>query len=181
MIINENSGSSPHTECNRLLLVRLNARFSLLALDIFFESIDVQPKHSGISVEDYPLVLGLAPNGLFSTEQVVHLPKTALQIRGFGCQCCFTRMQMIPKREVAEDNTQTRTIIALELVNRLREIRTRRTLEVSKFDNCHRRIGASADMTRFSTARSGRRGTFGDCQSRKPLGAIEHRAAHKRS
>ena len=156
MIINENSGGSPHTECNRLLLVRLNARFSLLALDIFFESIDVQPKHSGISVEQCPHVWGFAPNGLLSIEQVVHLPKTALQTRGFGCQCCLARVLMVGEWEVTKDKTQTCTVIALELVNRLREIRTRRTLEVSKFDNCHRRIGASADMTRFSAARSGR-------------------------
>src|SRR5438046_7386823 len=107
MIINENSGGSPHTECNTLLLVRLNPRFGLLALDIFFEAIDVQAEHSGISVKQYARVLGLAPNGLLSIEQVVHLPKTALQIRGFGCQCRFARVLMIREREVAEDDTQT--------------------------------------------------------------------------
>src|SRR5438477_8931626 len=152
MIINENSGGSPHTECNRLLLVRLNARFSLLALDIFFESIDVQPKHSGISVQQYPHVLGLAPNGLFSIKQVVHLPKTALQTRSLGCQCCFARVLMIREREVPENNTQTRTIIPLELVDWVREISARRTLKVSEFHECHRRVGASAGVKHLCAA-----------------------------
>ena len=60
MIINENSRGSPHTQCDCLLLVRLNPRFGLLALDIFFEAIDVQAEHCGIGVEQHAREAALA-------------------------------------------------------------------------------------------------------------------------
>src|SRR5437870_2327109 len=152
MIINKNRRRIRQTKCQRLLLIRLNPRFGLLALNIFFESIDVQAEHSSISVEQYPHVWGLAPNGLFSIKQVVHLPKTALQTRSLGCQCCFARVLMIREREVPEDNTQTRTIIPLELVDWVREISARRTLKVSEFHECHQRVGASTNVKHLCAA-----------------------------
>src|SRR6266404_3958345 len=117
VIINENSRGSPHTKCDRLLLIRRNSRFGLLALHIFSEAIDVQSEHSGISAEQHPHVWGLAPNGLFPIEQVVHLPKTALETRCFRRQRRFARVLMIREREMTKDNPQTRSVLPFEFVN----------------------------------------------------------------
>ncbi len=177
MIINKNRRRSRQTKCGSLLLIRLNPCFGLVAVDIFSEAINVQSDHSGISAEQSARVLGLAPNRLFPIEQVVHFPKTVLETRRFRRQRRFARVLMACEREMTKDHSQTRTVLAFELVNRLREIRTRRTLEVSKFDNCHRRVGASTNVNHLCAAHCGYPGIFGDCQSRKPLGAIEHRPA----
>src|SRR2546422_4109684 len=117
MIIDENGRGSRQTKCGSLLLIRLNPRFGLVAVHIFFETINVQSKHSGISVEQYPHLWGLAPNGLFSIEQVVHLPKTVLETRCFRRQRRFARVLMIRKRQVTKDYAQTRTVLAFKFVN----------------------------------------------------------------
>src|SRR6266699_602623 len=129
MIINKNRRRSRQTKCGSLLLIRLDPRFGLLALHIFFEAIDVQSEHSGVSAKQHSRVRGLAPDGLFSIKQVVHLPKTVLATRCFRRQRRFARVLMTREREVTKDNTQTRTVIPFELVNWVREISTRRTLE----------------------------------------------------
>src|SRR6266567_8653587 len=117
MIINKNGRRIRQTKCGSLVLIRLNPRFGLLALHIFSEAINVQSEHSGISVEQYPHVWGLAPDGLFPIEQVVHLPKTALQTRCFRRQRRFARVLMIREREVTKDHAQTRSVIPLKLIN----------------------------------------------------------------
>ena len=110
----------------------------------------------------------------------MHLPKAALLARGFGGESGFTRVPVHRKRKMAKDDTQTRAVILLELVDRTRKHAAGRTLEIAEFLECDRRIGISQNVNRFGVVRSRGQVIFGNCKKGKPFCPIEQRCAPKR-
>ncbi len=155
-----------------MLLIGGDTPFHFITFHVLFKTINLQPEHSRVSIEQQPRVSRFAPGRLLAVEQVVHLPETALQICGFRGERRFPRMLMSYKWKVMKDNTQARMVIVFQLVDWVGKPATRRALKVAELLQCDRGVGLPANVNRFGAVRPGRDSIFGDCKKRKLLGVI---------
>ncbi len=84
------------------------------------------------------------------------------------------------KREMAKDNAQPRTVLSFELVDWIRKLATRRTLEIAEFLKCDGCTRGSANVHRIGSAASRYQSAFRDCKNSGSLCAIEYRSGSER-
>src|SRR5437660_5294268 len=118
LVIDEDRRSIPNSELLASFSIGLNFGFDLLAADVFFESLEVQANQPGVGVKQRLGILGFGPDRLLAIKQIMHFPEASLETCRFGSIGSLMGMFVNGKGEIAEDDTQTRGIIALNLLER---------------------------------------------------------------
>jgi hypothetical protein len=111
--------------------------------------VHIQSQYSRVGIEQRLHVGGFTPSSLFPIKQVVHFPKMTLHTGRFGREGSGPRVLMVNERKVMKNYAQVRIEIMLELLDWTGQVTARRTLEVSEFLECNRRVSTSPDVNRF--------------------------------
>src|SRR5437868_2004467 len=175
LVIDEDCRSIPNSERLASFSVGLNFGFDLLAADVFFESLQVQANQPGVGVKQRLDILGFGPDCLLAIKQIMHFPEASLETCRFGSIGSLMGMFVNGKGEIAEDDTQTRGVIALNLLEVRFQSAARRTLEVRVFFKRNRGISRAARVYFFATL-LGSDHCFGNGRRLRTLRPIKHDA-----